>query len=147
MNEYKKRSTNSTQHSKYKNTYYPNTHTYTTKPTHTHTHTHTYITNPHTHTHTIQNSYTHTNTLLNTHTHTHTRTLHTPTGICISQQITAVVIWCISQTTYCTKLTSCNMRSFFMSSTGTSVPATPTICAVIVCRTKRVHSDTVPSHL
>jgi hypothetical protein len=59
---------NNTKHSKYRYTYYQNTHTYThphiTKPTHIHTPTHTHTpTHPHTH----------------TYTHPH---IHTPTQIC-----------------------------------------------------------------
>ena len=38
MKQYKKRSTNNTKHSKYKYTYYQNTHTLQ-RPTHTQTHT------------------------------------------------------------------------------------------------------------
>jgi len=92
-----KYSTNNAKHSKYKYTYYQNTHTIATTPNHykTHKYTQPHITKPkHTHNHTLQNPHIHTTTHYKTHTntqphitkptHTNTHTLenphiHTPT--------------------------------------------------------------------
>jgi hypothetical protein len=70
---------NNTKHSKYKCTYYQNTHTILKTPTHykthkyTHTHTNT-LQNPQTHTHTHPHITKPTNTHTNTNTHTHYKT-------------------------------------------------------------------------
>jgi hypothetical protein len=65
-------------HSKYKYTYYQNTHTLQNPHIHTptqyktHTYTHQHITKPtHTHTNTLQNPHIHTPTHYKTHTYTH----------------------------------------------------------------------------
>jgi len=79
MKQYKKYSTNNTKQSKYKYTYYQNTHTlqnpHIHKPTPTQTHTYTNLTHiqtPHIHkTHTYTNPHIHKPTHTQTHTYTH----------------------------------------------------------------------------